>query len=809
MLKKRKAISLLVAIVFCLSFIAPAFVAPDKAQASSSYEVVSAPTVTPAKNGGTNNLGVVKVKIDDVNVMAYSIVCVSLPSDFRFPQNLDARPGNSLFGGMIPVLTAPPNSDPVAAANVVADLLGGGSGAKLAVVAPGTGDALGKAAFQLDSQEIAPGVTVNGFKMRPNNTFDIKMAADATTIKNSSGTPTKNEDHYFYIYFYGIDMQNSTGDLKVDFLPPSGSGFSLGQSVVIGKSTSTGSTLTTCKKVQNITDKGGPIDVITIHELTGNTFKNGQKIKLEILTKGFKWDTGAKALLSYAWNFAGNKIVTNDAVAITGTYDDDVLEVQIANNVESVKEPGKISFVDLALEVDEDVAKVGDEVEVKVSGGDITKQTFVVAKYNDYNAKLVEGTTKTIIAGQNAQEIGEFYIEEGAPGSLIQDRTLKFTLPAGVEWDAANLGDTEVVSSGSITLSDPKRSGDNNEIIKRDVTADSENDAVKVKFKDMKVNVAPDFRGDIVIEVSGSAGVEGKVKVAEVKAAATIEVDKVQNVVLGKANQKIGDITLVEGAAEGFMDDTKDKYKNGKLDTDADGDKILLALDSGYRFSKTPTVKVAEGDIDIDETGVALRGNDTILEIPVKSGSNKTAAKIQISDIYIDAFRTAPEGAVSIEFAKGISAVNETRWDTKSPGKATIANCVTAAMNETVGNGQFIIGSNIYEMNGVKKVMDAAPYVKNNRTYVPVRYLGYVLGLTDDNIIWDESSQKVTFTRGDDTVELVIGSTTITVNGEAQTMDVAPEISNDRTMLPARYVAEAFGFNVGWDATTQTVLISR
>ena len=44
---------------------------------------------------------------------------------------------------------------------------------------------------------------------------------------------------------------------------------------------------------------------------------------------------------------------------------------------------------------------------------------------------------------------------------------------------------------------------------------------------------------------------------------------------------------------------------------------------------------------------------------------------------------------------------------------------------------------------------------------------------------------------------------------KAQVADVAPEIASDRTMLPARYVAEAFGAVVGWDAGTRTVLIQN
>jgi len=45
------------------------------------------------------------------------------------------------------------------------------------------------------------------------------------------------------------------------------------------------------------------------------------------------------------------------------------------------------------------------------------------------------------------------------------------------------------------------------------------------------------------------------------------------------------------------------------------------------------------------------------------------------------------------------------------------------------------------------------------------------------------------------------------INGASVTMDVAPEITGDRTMLPIRFVAQAFGAQVGWDAATQTVTI--
>ena len=67
-------------------------------------------------------------------------------------------------------------------------------------------------------------------------------------------------------------------------------------------------------------------------------------------------------------------------------------------------------------------------------------------------------------------------------------------------------------------------------------------------------------------------------------------------------------------------------------------------------------------------------------------------------------------------------------------------------------------------------------------------------------------------TKGDTVVVFTIGSTqyTITKGGETvtRTMDVAPKLVNDYTMLPARYAAEAFGASVTWDPVGFIVYIA-
>ncbi len=60
-----------------------------------------------------------------------------------------------------------------------------------------------------------------------------------------------------------------------------------------------------------------------------------------------------------------------------------------------------------------------------------------------------------------------------------------------------------------------------------------------------------------------------------------------------------------------------------------------------------------------------------------------------------------------------------------------------------------------------------------------------------------------------DKIILTIGQMDAMVFGKVQTNDVAPIIRNDRTMLPARFVAEELGADVSWYAPEQLVIITK
>lgn len=72
---------------------------------------------------------------------------------------------------------------------------------------------------------------------------------------------------------------------------------------------------------------------------------------------------------------------------------------------------------------------------------------------------------------------------------------------------------------------------------------------------------------------------------------------------------------------------------------------------------------------------------------------------------------------------------------------------------------------------------------------------------------WDGDARKITSKRGDTTIEMTVDDKTMYINGKAVELDTAPTIVNDRTLVPTRAAAEGLDAEVEWLADSKTVLI--
>jgi hypothetical protein len=230
----------------------------------------------------------------------------------------------------------------------------------------------------------------------------------------------------------------------------------------------------------------------------------------------------------------------------------------------------------------------------------------------------------------------------------------------------------------------------------------------------------------------------------------------------------------------------------------------VLDLPADVCFDGTPTIEVTKGDLKIMNVRRAGGDNQVLFDIDRDSS---TPGTIEVTNIKLKLFRTVPEGDINLK-VQGLAIVETDfvpQWtNSDTAAKAVIGVCVTPAPGEQKAIVVFKINDTSFTVNGVAYTMDVAPYIKDSRTFIPVRYAAQACGVSAENILFSEG--KVTLIKGDKVIQLTIGSKVMIINGVAITMDVAPEIINPgRTMLPFRWVAQALGATVSYDEATQTV----
>lgn len=117
---------------------------------------------------------------------------------------------------------------------------------------------------------------------------------------------------------------------------------------------------------------------------------------------------------------------------------------------------------------------------------------------------------------------------------------------------------------------------------------------------------------------------------------------------------------------------------------------------------------------------------------------------------------------------------------------------------------EFIIGSSEFTADGEVKTFETAPYIKDGRTYLPVRFVAESLGAS---VEWKAETGKAIIRSEEAVISIQNGSKIININGVDVNMDVAPEISNNRMMCPIRFIAESLNCEVEWDAKNKKVCI--
>jgi hypothetical protein len=108
-------------------------------------------------------------------------------------------------------------------------------------------------------------------------------------------------------------------------------------------------------------------------------------------------------------------------------------------------------------------------------------------------------------------------------------------------------------------------------------------------------------------------------------------------------------------------------------------------------------------------------------------------------------------------------------------------------------------------VQGKSVSLDVAPTVVNGNTLVPLRFLAESLGA---EVKWNGDERNITLTQKGQTIELWIDKTSALVNGRTVTLEAAPQIISDTTVVPLRFISETFQQEVQYEASTRKITIT-
>lgn len=212
------------------------------------------------------------------------------------------------------------------------------------------------------------------------------------------------------------------------------------------------------------------------------------------------------------------------------------------------------------------------------------------------------------------------------------------------------------------------------------------------------------------------------------------------------------------------------------------------------------------GDVEVDDD-YAKRGQEiTVTIVPDKGYELEELIITELNDTEVDYEEGKKENTFLFDMPKS-DVVIEASFE-----KTTEKSDVSDDSKETPAEESMKQAETIILTIGQRIVKLNGEYVVND--VAPVVKEGrtmlparFVLEALGAAVVWDAAAQKVTVTKDDTVIEIYIGQPYALVDDTPVQLDTPAFIENGRTYLPLRFLAENIGADVEWNGETQEVSV--
>ena len=514
---------------------------------------------------------------------------------------------------------------------------------------------------------------------------------------------------------------------------------------------------------------------------TASAITCGEKVSNSLLSGGstqygtFTWSDTVKNTIPTVGNYSYKVVFTPNADTANNyeTITTKEKEISLTVNAKSltganVTVSGSYTYTGQAQ------IPAADAVTVQLDGEIIPNDQYTISASDNTNA----GQATVTVTGKGdyiGTASGTFTINKATPNpttptelNAVYGSTLKdVPLPKGWAWDTP---DTSVGNVGEKTFAatyTEDNSGNYN-TVQKDLTVKVAKKAVTVTALDKNAYIGSDVPDLSNPEADKDYKVEGLVGTDTLNGAVTLTYAQTPD--MNKAGKTTINITGT------LSNDNYDIiYANGTLTVSnrhsggggGGGGSSKPAEKPAEKPTEKPTEKPAVSPTVEDK-------NDTVKIAETTAEANTAAANAAKAD---DKVTLVTEGTSVSGKDFTNPAVLKIPADTKDV--KNVKNLTLAKLNAETGKLEIVGGSYDAKANAV---------------------VGYVV---------EEGSYFVVEKESLTTISMQIGNNGVVLNNENKILDAAPLISQNRTMVPLRFIAEAFGADVSWaqDAKTVTIVI--
>ena len=458
------------------------------------------------------------------------------------------------------------------------------------------------------------------------------------------------------------------------------------------------------------------------------------KTTLEVataVTYGVKWDAEDKTLPVF---YSGSMDPDNDSLKVT--MEESVAASWLTNRKSKIVFPEGVRVLGVDIsDANGQILKKGsftinnDGNEITFDGWE-TKGTDTAKVKFQFQFSIAPSFTGDITATITGKGIDEDIT--AVVGTAVAPVTVEATsTDAIIDYRHTAIGDITITEAEAGVLSKDKTLGVKVENLEFD-----DDPTVEVVSGDLKIDS---------VKVDGGV-IKIKIKSESAKTPAVIKITNCE--LLMDRTIPAGSYALKLTATDTWTDKKNDKATatwdgtDFNVDGDDKSDAIFQnSIKDGDDYDKTPFFDSRNVTVVKDYVNVVTAGRDqddstftTQLKVTIGGNemyANDKAIALDVPAYISNGYTMLPVRAVT-EALSGSAIV---RWD--DPTKTVTITFGSRVINMTVG-------SNVMVINGVNVAMQAKCEITDSRAFIPLRDMGYALGLNDDKIKWDDATKTAT-----------------------------------------------------------------